>query len=68
VSVSGRWHFAFWERDLIRRFILFCALLAFLVLFGVAGRSVQRSANPPLRGACTMFVDWETVANHAVSA
>lgn len=68
MSVSGRWHFAFWERDLVRRFVLFCALLAFLVFFGIAGRSVQRPADPQLRGPCTMFVDWETVASDAVSA
>jgi len=37
VSASGLWRFVFWERDLIQRFILFCALLAFLIFLGLLG-------------------------------
>jgi hypothetical protein len=40
VSVSGPWHFAFWERDMIRRFRRLCALFAFLIFSGLlAARS-----------------------------
>jgi hypothetical protein len=34
VSVSGPWHFAFWEHDMIRRCRLLCVLLLFLIFSG----------------------------------
>lgn len=35
MSACGPWHFAFWERDMIRRFRRLCALFAFLIFSGL---------------------------------
>jgi hypothetical protein len=53
---------------MIRRFIRFCILLAFFIFSGLLAVPVERSADPCLAGAGTVFVDGRIVASGVVSA
>ena len=68
MSVSGPWHFAFWEHDMIRRFRRLCALFAFLIFSGLlAARSNDLLILIRARGG-TVFVEGKRVPSGVVSA
>lgn len=56
MSVYGRWHFAFWEREMLRRFRLLCAPLASLIFSGLLAAQSNDLADPHLGGGGTAFV------------
>ncbi len=68
MSVSGPWHFAFWEHDVTRRFRLLCVLPAFLISPGVRAAQSDDLLAHISQGGFTVLVEGERMTSGAVSA